>query len=140
LDEGDGGGTAQPAAARVHPAETLLDQLLADKSTIDAWTAPSHSSDLFQQQVAAAKEESIRAQAAEEQAAEEAAFWASAAASSQPPQVNVCVICLHNPVDIALVPCFHVQFCRDCAQHIHKAGGSCPACRGDIHRLQRVYL
>jgi hypothetical protein len=55
-------------------------------------------------------------------------------------EVNVCVVCLNNPIDTALVPCFHVQFCHDCAQHIHRAGGSCPACRGDIHRLQRVYL
>lgn len=49
---------------------------------------------------------------------------------------KLCIICMDAPIQAATVPCFHAQYCVDCAQALD----SCAVCRGNIVRVQRIYL
>jgi hypothetical protein len=49
---------------------------------------------------------------------------------------RLCVVCMDANIETALVPCFHAQFCADCAKSLR----GCPVCRGAVHRVQRIYL
>lgn len=45
---------------------------------------------------------------------------------------DLCVICLSNPKNTALLPCRHFCFCRLCAQQLQAQQDPCPICRSDI--------
>ena len=57
-----------------------------------------------------------------------------------PDGLPTCSICLTNPVDTALRPCFHASFCEECAGAISTRRLPCPICRGQVTGVQRVYL
>jgi hypothetical protein len=48
----------------------------------------------------------------------------------------LCIICMTNPVGIALLPCGHAHVCGDCGQHLRR----CPSCRRRIALQIRIYL
>eukprot|EP00755_Sulcionema_specki_P021357 Sspe_Gene.74052::Locus_45400_Transcript_1_1_Confidence_1.000_Length_751::g.74052::m.74052 len=50
-----------------------------------------------------------------------------------------CVVCLCNVKDHLVLPCRHLAFCRDCAQHFSK-GDPCPMCRACIGTILTIYL
>ena len=52
----------------------------------------------------------------------------------------VCAVCLDNPVNTALTPCFHAGFCNSCAVTISYNRFPCPICRAPVTGLQRIYL
>ena len=47
-----------------------------------------------------------------------------------------CSVCLTRPKMFACVPCYHMCVCERCEPRIQ----ACPICRGDILRMQRVFL
>lgn len=55
---------------------------------------------------------------------------------------NLCCLCSENPIDTALIPCGHVNFCYGCAElYINKSQAkSCPICREKITKIQKIYL
>ena len=48
---------------------------------------------------------------------------------------RLCAICMTNPVDILLLPCRHVAFCRDCGVALVR----CPLCRHSIVNRMQVF-
>jgi len=47
-----------------------------------------------------------------------------------------CIICMHNEVDLTLLPCRH-SICHECWNKIHKnQGPKCPHCRGYINTIR----
>lgn len=48
---------------------------------------------------------------------------------------NLCVICLTNDKDTAVMPCRHLCLCRDCAGTLMNHTPKCPVCRGPIAQL-----
>ena len=66
------------------------------------------------------------------------------AASASADTVLKCCICMEHTVDTALKPCFHAQFCNECADHLltqrSPSRPICPICRGDITGKQKIYL
>lgn len=53
---------------------------------------------------------------------------------------RTCSICMDNPVNACMVPCFHASFCLACANDVHGKQALCPICRGSITRVQRIFL
>jgi hypothetical protein len=49
---------------------------------------------------------------------------------------RMCVVCMDAPIEAAAVPCFHAQYCLECASALH----ACAVCRGKIDRVQRIFL
>jgi hypothetical protein len=47
-----------------------------------------------------------------------------------------CVVCMDAPINAAVAPCFHAQYCIECAAALQ----SCAICRGRIERVQQIYL
>eukprot|EP01026_Neomeris_dumetosa_P051700 TRINITY_DN4551_c0_g1_i1.p3 TRINITY_DN4551_c0_g1~~TRINITY_DN4551_c0_g1_i1.p3 ORF type:complete len:206 (-),score=33.46 TRINITY_DN4551_c0_g1_i1:675-1292(-) len=47
-----------------------------------------------------------------------------------------CLLCFERPVQVALVPCGHSNLCRKCSRKLT----TCPFCRKQITRRQRLYL
>jgi hypothetical protein len=48
---------------------------------------------------------------------------------------NLCVICLTNEKDTAVIPCRHLCLCKDCASTLMQHTPKCPVCRGPIAQL-----
>lgn len=48
----------------------------------------------------------------------------------------ICSVCMNRPVQVALVPCGHSNLCRKCSRKLQ----SCPFCRKEIVRRQRLFL
>ena len=46
-----------------------------------------------------------------------------------------CCVCLNEHREYAVVPCFHLCVCHQCAFRLVR----CPICRIDIERMQRVF-
>lgn len=46
-----------------------------------------------------------------------------------------CCVCLNDHREYAVVPCFHLCVCQQCAFRLRR----CPICRIDIERMQRVF-
>jgi hypothetical protein len=51
----------------------------------------------------------------------------------------LCVVCDEAVVGMAVLPCFHVCVCGECAEKVLKQG-RCPMCRTPVERMHRVYL
>ena len=49
---------------------------------------------------------------------------------------NACVVCMAAPIEVALTPCWHAQFCAGCAHQMD----DCALCRGRIGGIQRIFL
>ena len=47
-----------------------------------------------------------------------------------------CIVCMDNPSCIALVPCWHVCLCQNCASNLSQ----CPQCKLPIRERQRIYI
>lgn len=50
--------------------------------------------------------------------------------------LDTCCICYTNAKDHAVVPCYHMCVCVNCAQRIQQ----CPMCRGPVSRIQKIFL
>ncbi|KAL7701089.1 Zinc finger C3HC4 type (RING finger)/Ring finger domain containing protein [Lotmaria passim] len=48
---------------------------------------------------------------------------------------GLCVICLTNPKDTAVMPCRHMCMCKDCGEQLLKHKPVCPVCRAPISTL-----
>lgn len=48
---------------------------------------------------------------------------------------NLCVICLTNEKNTAVIPCRHLCLCKECAEELRQKSPKCPVCRGPIHQL-----
>merc|ERR1712224_466591 len=55
-----------------------------------------------------------------------------------PERLPSCSVCLVDPVDTALKPCFHASFCAGCAKMLIHA--PCPMCRKMVDGSQRIYF
>ena len=53
---------------------------------------------------------------------------------------NVCIVCMDAPVQAALKPCWHAQYCVQCAGRVHRDLGECGVCRGRTTGVQRIFL
>ena len=54
---------------------------------------------------------------------------------------GICVICLTEPVQIALAPCRHACACFNCAERLLISGRpSCPVCREDVRSVIRFLI
>ena len=53
-----------------------------------------------------------------------------------------CVVCLSEPANTAIKPCFHACFCALCAAKVVSEGASptCPICRKGVTGTQRIFL
>ena len=53
---------------------------------------------------------------------------------------NECHVCTF-PIQqrVALIPCFHISLCFNCATRLHDDGSHCPFCRTEITRIQRLH-
>ena len=89
-------------------------------------------------EVDAAKAEA--AALAAEAAAKKAAEAAAAAGSAG--KKNLCVACLCNPVEMAIVPCGHYCLCKECALNFgqNTTHENCPNCRGSIKSIMKIYM
>jgi hypothetical protein len=47
----------------------------------------------------------------------------------------LCVICITNDKDTAVLPCRHMCLCKGCAQELMRHTPKCPVCRGPISQL-----
>lgn len=45
---------------------------------------------------------------------------------------SLCLICLSNPRNVVLLPCFHGQYCSTCIERHKATKASCPTCRATI--------
>ncbi|XP_026466075.1 mitochondrial E3 ubiquitin protein ligase 1-like, partial [Ctenocephalides felis] len=50
---------------------------------------------------------------------------------------QLCIVCVHNPKEIILLPCGHVCLCEDCSTQITDA---CPVCREAIEQKAAAYI
>jgi len=60
------------------------------------------------------------------------------AASAAAPVEDDCVICFDGKREVAVTPCGHVCFCKDCAV-AYKKEKLCPTCRSPITSLVRIF-
>ena len=53
-----------------------------------------------------------------------------------------CVVCLSEPANTAVKPCFHACFCAPCAARVSSEGSfpTCPICRNRIMGTQRIFF
>lgn len=51
---------------------------------------------------------------------------------------SLCVICLSDPRDTAVLPCRHMCLCSDCAQSLRTQSNKCPICRGPVQSLLHI--
>lgn len=58
--------------------------------------------------------------------------------SEIPESLATCSICLVEPIDTALTPCFHASFCGGCAGMM--VNSACPICRKPVNGSQRIYF
>ncbi len=56
-------------------------------------------------------------------------------------EINVgCVICHTNAVNTVIIPCMHVCICVDCTVEYIKKNNTCPFCRKEIEKIEKVYI
>lgn len=48
---------------------------------------------------------------------------------------GLCVICLTNDKDTAVMPCRHMCLCKTCAEELMRRSPKCPVCRGRVSTL-----
>ena len=53
---------------------------------------------------------------------------------------STCVVCMDNRVECALLPCFHAQFCMECAGALMAAKAQCAVCRCKVTGAQQIFL
>jgi len=94
-------------------------------------------------------EEAASCQTAAATATSESSCTASAAAAAAASTDNrggaagapsECQICMDNKVSMALIPCGHYCVCEPCSRAIlDQTPRSCPICRNEVQRAQRIY-
>nr|XP_018904496.1 PREDICTED: uncharacterized protein LOC109035352 [Bemisia tabaci] len=62
--------------------------------------------------------------------------------TDDPDLKTACGICWNKRPEIMMLPCNHVNLCRDCWEQFRASqnGKNCITCRGEIRRIQRVYV
>ena len=50
---------------------------------------------------------------------------------------NNCKICFTNSIEIAIIPCGHLQLCYECFSKIND--GKCPFCKQEMEGILKVY-
>ncbi|BAT87423.1 hypothetical protein LR48_Vigan09g212000 [Vigna angularis] len=53
---------------------------------------------------------------------------------------KVCVICITEPKDTAVLPCRHMCMCGDCANNLRLRSNNCPICRQPIEELIQIQV
>lgn len=48
---------------------------------------------------------------------------------------SLCVVCITNGKDTAVMPCRHLCLCKECAEELRRQTNKCPICRGPISQL-----
>ncbi|XP_006644177.2 probable E3 ubiquitin-protein ligase LUL2 [Oryza brachyantha] len=51
---------------------------------------------------------------------------------------KLCVVCLSEPRDTAVLPCRHMCLCRECAQTLRYQTNKCPMCRQPVEGLREI--
>lgn len=52
----------------------------------------------------------------------------------------LCIVCMGEEVDTALIPCFHASYCEPCALAVWENGDGCAVCRTTISAIQKIYF
>jgi hypothetical protein len=52
---------------------------------------------------------------------------------------NLCIVCLDSPRTHITVPCGHLKYCVNCADHIQEVLKLCPFCNGPITMMMKVF-
>jgi hypothetical protein len=52
---------------------------------------------------------------------------------------SLCVICMTDMADVALLPCRHMCLCFECSKTLRTQTNKCPICRAKILNLIRIY-
>lgn len=55
---------------------------------------------------------------------------------------QLCIICIENVRNYAVLPCGHLHFCRVCVENLFrsKANVKCPVCNGQIREYHRIFV
>lgn len=53
---------------------------------------------------------------------------------------RVCIICLKNKSNTAIIPCGHAYYCLECINIVHRKFKKCPICRCIIESVMIVYI
>eukprot|EP00961_Rhodomonas_salina_P247698 3346387-Rhodomonas_salina.1 len=51
---------------------------------------------------------------------------------------GVCSVCMVNPIEMVLMPCFHACLCSACSVALQ--AGPCPICRSRTQSSRRIYF
>ena len=51
-----------------------------------------------------------------------------------------CVVCLTRPSQMLIQPCRHLCMCGECVSRGGQALSRCPVCRGNVSRIERIYV
>ena len=57
---------------------------------------------------------------------------------AQPDDATICVVCMDNKKDHAVVPCGHRCICGKCADDVQKSG-KCPMCRSPLNMVMKLW-
>jgi len=69
-----------------------------------------------------------------------AAVVQTASADDEDGETGMCVLCLDNRADSAVVPCGHMCGCHECLLAVKSsAKAECPMCRGPMSSIIRIY-
>ncbi len=77
--------------------------------------------------------------AATQPAGREEAQQRTTSVTEEIPFERLCVVCLTNRRNAAIIPCGHANVCIACATRTKSTAGTCPACRGPINNILPLY-
>lgn len=54
---------------------------------------------------------------------------------------STCVVCLNNPIEMIILPCYHYCLCSSCSGLMEQSASSilCPLCQCTVEKIERVY-
>ena len=123
-------------AARIEEGRAVLQQARAEQAKAEAAEAAAEAA-------AAAARLKLEARQAE-LALEMQQVQAQLGVVAPAPQVEeeaLCVVCMDERKQHAMVPCMHMCVCEACAQRLLEAQTpQCPVCRTPIQRSTRVFV
>ncbi|CAO3686506.1 unnamed protein product [Rhizopus stolonifer] len=54
----------------------------------------------------------------------------------EPREEGKCIVCFHKTIEYALVPCFHLAYCRTCSSRLNE----CAICRQPSTGVRKIYI